>query len=145
MKKTALALLLILLLVGCSRQDYNTKRDISINTAKGTIAVQAEIADTDAERAQGLMFRQSMPGNQGMLFIFGKEEHQIFWMKNTLIPLDIIFIGKDLEIVDIQHAVPCTADPCPLYKSVKPAKYVLEVNANFTTNNNITIGSKVKI
>ncbi|MBI2546034.1 DUF192 domain-containing protein [Candidatus Woesearchaeota archaeon] len=137
-------ILLVVLLIGCAKEP-NDRKEVSINTENGLVLITAEIADTDKERAQGLMFRESLPENQGMLFIFDDEADRVFWMKNTLIPLDMIFISKDLEVVDIQHAAPCTADPCTLYNSTKPAKYVLEVNANYTIKNSISIGTKVKI
>ena len=66
-------------------------------------------------------------------------------MKNTLIPLDMIFISKESEIVDIKYAVPCREDPCAKYSPAKPAKYVLEVNGNFTIKNSIKIGDKIVI
>ena len=80
-----------------------------------------------------------------MLFIFDDGKNQTFWMKNTLIPLDIIFIGKDMKIVDIRYATPCNEYPCKLYQSSKPAKYVLEVNGNFTIKNNIKVDDKITL
>ena len=66
-------------------------------------------------------------------------------MKNTLIPLDMIFINSNNEIVDIKYAVPCENDPCPLYNPAKPALYVLETNANFTKRHGIDVGNKIEI
>ena len=91
------------------------------------------------------MFREKLNENDGMLFVFDDESYLAFWMKNTLIPLDIIFIDENYGIVDIKNAVPCKEDPCALYKSLKPAKYVLEVNTNFTAKNKIKVGDKVII
>ena len=121
-------------------ENYNK---ILIDNGAGLIKINVEIADDNEERIKGLMFREKLNENEGMFFIFEDESHQTFWMKNTLIPLDIIFIDKNFKIVDIKNAIPCKEEPCVLYKSSKPAKYVLEVNENFSTKNNISIGNKV--
>ncbi|MBI2550620.1 DUF192 domain-containing protein [Candidatus Woesearchaeota archaeon] len=111
-----------------------------------SLVIRAEIAGTDEERAQGLMFRTSLGKNDGMLFIYPSASAVNFWMKNTLIPLDIVFISEDFTVVKIHHAVPCQADPCPLYNSGQPIKYVLEVNGNLTTAYGIQEGeSRVEI
>ncbi|HLD96902.1 MAG TPA: DUF192 domain-containing protein [Candidatus Nanoarchaeia archaeon] len=110
-----------------------------------SLIITAEVADTETKRQTGLMFRERMDENDGMLFIFPEPTVQSFWMKNTLIPLDIIFISDELAVVKIQHALPCANDPCPLYGSEKPVKYVLEVNGNLTDTYGIEEGSKVDI
>ncbi len=90
--------------------------------------IDVEIADNDASRDQGLMFRTALAPGHGMLFIFDDSEVQTFWMKNTLIPLDMLFFDADRKLVNIQRRVPpCHADPCPLYPSTGPAMYVLEL------------------
>jgi len=88
-----------------------------------------EIADNTASRQQWLMYRESLPQNKGMLFIFEEEQRHAFWMKNTLIPLDMIRINKNLEIVDIQTAQPCKQEICQNYIPAWNASYVLEINA----------------
>ena len=118
---------------------------VLIDNGKNLIKVNVEIADDNNERINGLMFRKNLDKNSGMLFVFDDEKNQTFWMKNTLIPLDIIFIGKDMKIVDIKHATPCNEDPCKLYKSSRPAKYVLEMNINFTIENNVKIDDKITL
>lgn len=110
---------------------------------KNLIKINVEIADDSNEREKGLMFREKLNENGGMLFVFDDESYQTFWMKNTLIPLDMIFIDGNFNVVDIKHAVPCKKEPCALYKSSNPAKYVLEVNENFTEKNNVKIGDKI--
>ena len=112
---------------------------------KNLIKINVEIADDSNEREKGLMFREKLDEGDGMLFVFDDNAVRTFWMKNTLIALDMIFIDDKNEIVDIKHAVPCKEEPCALYKSSKPAKYVLEVNGNFTIKNNIGIGDKIRI
>ena len=89
-----------------------------------------EIADTPSKWMEGLMFRKTMPQNHGMLFIFQDEQPRSFWMKNTIIPMDLVFIDSNCVIVNIEmNAQPCQKEPCKNYNS-PPAKYVLEVNAN---------------
>ena len=105
----------------------------------------AEIADTPAEQEQGLMFRQSMPLNRGMLFVFKDQQPRLFWMKNTLIPLDMIFIDANWRVVKlIQSAEPCKEDTCPTYDSERPAKYVLEVNSGQIREKEVKIGARVQ-
>ena len=90
-----------------------------------------EVADDDASRARGLMFRDSMPRDHGMLFIHEEERPQAYWMKNTRIALDILYFDDARRLVSQQRDVPaCTlGDGCPPYPSDAPARYVLELNA----------------
>lgn len=92
---------------------------------------EVEIADDDAERARGLMFRDSLARGHGMLFLHDAEEPQAYWMKNTRIPLDILYFDSERRLVSQQRDVPpCAAgDRCPPYPSAAPARYVLELNA----------------
>jgi len=103
--------------------------------------VDVEIADSDAARHLGLMFREGMQEGEGMLFIFPKEEVQSFYMKNTVLPLDIIFVNASKKIVKIHsNTEPFSEKSLP---SVKPALYVVEVNAGFTTKFGIKEGSQI--
>lgn len=109
-----------------------------------TTAVKTEVANTDIEKTRGLMYRESLEENAGMLFNFSSEKNRSFWMKNTIIPLDIIFMDKDKKIVDIIKGMePCIEEPCKIYDSKYPAMYALEVNAGYVDKNNIRIGKTV--
>lgn len=103
--------------------------------------IDIEIAETDEERAQGLMDRKAMAENQGMLFIFSAPEEQSFWMKNTYISLDIMYVDEKMEIVSIQkYATPLSEESLP---SFKKAQYVVEVNAGFSDRNKIKFGDRI--
>ena len=138
MKKIILILIFLLILTACESENI-----VLIDNGNEKIKVNVEIADSAEERSKGLMFREFLDENSGMWFAFDDENYRSFWMKNTLIPLDMIFISEELEIVDIKYAFPCLKDLCIIYKSSKPAKYVLEVNGNFTIEKNIGIGDKI--
>ncbi len=117
-----------------------------INTNNDDYTFDIEIADTSEERAKGLMYRESMKDNHGMLFIFDEEQELNFWMKNTLMPLDMIFFDHDYKIVHIQHdAQPCKKDPCEVFSSLKPAKYVLEVKGGTTERLGIVPGNTANV
>ena len=89
-----------------------------------------ELAETQEKQALGLMFRDNMPQDHGMLFIFPDDALRSFWMKNTRIPLDIFYFNSKLELVSVaENARPCRTRSCPGYPSTGPAKYVLELNS----------------
>jgi hypothetical protein len=89
-----------------------------------------EFATDDASREHGLMMRTKLPSDHSMLFVFPDSEPRWFWMKDTLVPLDILYFDTDRKLVSMQLDVPpCKADPCPSYPSDAPARYVLELAA----------------
>ena len=101
-------------------------------------SIEIEVASNDAAREQGLMYRDTMAGNAGMLFMMGTEEMQAFWMKNTIIPLDILYADSERRIVSIhKNTTPYSLDQI---QSDKPALYVVEVNAGYTDRQGIVIG-----
>ncbi|MBW3004810.1 DUF192 domain-containing protein [Candidatus Woesearchaeota archaeon] len=134
--KKIISILLLLLLIACTSGPTAELGDAKVNL---------ELAATPSERAKGLMHRESLGENDGMLFVFEKESILGFWMKNTLISLDMIFIDSNNKIVDIMTAVPCEKDPCKSYTPQAESKYVLEVNAGFAEKHNIQIGDEIKL
>ena len=124
-----------------------TSKLATITTQNGA-KISAEIADTPAKRSKGLMYRTHMPLDHGMIFIFRKSERHIFWMKNTKMPLDIIWLDSDHKVVHIEHNVPiCTRtdEGCPRYRSNKDAQYVLELGSGGAIHYDITVGSQLTI
>jgi len=103
--------------------------------------LEIEVSDTESERNQGLMYRQSMKDGEGMLFIFEKSENQAFWMKNTYISLDIMFINEALEIISIgKNTKPLSQQSL---RSGGPAMYVVEVPGGFTDAYGISPGDRI--
>lgn len=114
-----------------------------VHGAAGDTELELEIADTPQKRQEGLMFRQSLAKNSGMLFVFDMDVADPFWMKNTLLPLDIIFIDVQGRVVDHAAMEPCKEDPCPRYRSRVPYRYALEVNQGFVREKKIKIGDTI--
>lgn len=107
----------------------NPKRE---NTTEATIGEQVftlEVSRTKSERELGLMYRESMQYNEGMLFIFDDVNRHRFWMKNTLIPLDILWLNEEKEIIHFETAAPCYAEPCDIYGPETDSLYVVELPA----------------
>ena len=123
-----------------------TKQSIGNQICFGGNCFFVEIAKSSAEREKGLMYRENMDKDKGMFFIFDKEGLYPFWMKNTLIPLDIIWIDGNNKIVFIgENAQPCKTLICPITNSSVIAKYVLEINANISKNIGLKVGDFVNI
>ena len=107
--------------------------------------ISVEIMDTPEQRALGLMFRESLDEDKGMVFIFEEKSTYKFWMKNVNFPIDIIFLDEDKNIIGIFENVPgCIKDPCDVYGPEEESLYVIETVAGFSEKNNIEIGQKVE-
>ena len=107
----------------------------------GKTPLRVEVADTSEKQERGLMFRQSMPDNEGMLFIYKEPQEMSFWMRNTFLPLDIVFVGADGIILNIHQARPL--DESVLYPSAGSAKYVIETNQGWFSRHGIRPGDRV--
>ena len=99
-----------------------------------------EIAQTGSQRRQGLMYRTSLAAYSGMLFIYPRPGYHRIWMKNTLIPLTVIWIDDNDIVIGVEKLQPCTADPCPSYGVGKPSSYVIELD---WANNELQVGDRV--
>ncbi len=142
-RNCCLTAVLVLFFVIGNAAPVNQKCRIFIISGSGVkTAVNAEIADSPGERETGLMFRKFMNDDDGMLFVFEREIMLNFWMKNTLIPLDIAYIDKNGVINEIYHMKPL--DVSVTYNSIKPAMYALEVNSGWFSRHKIKTGSKIE-
>jgi len=110
-------------------------------TIKGK-KIRVEVARTEEEKSQGLMFRDKLAPDEGMLFIYEREDFLSFWMKNTPLPLSIAFLDQRGKIVDIQDMVPFSLQT---HVSAFPAQYALEVNQGWFKQKGISIGDVVKL
>ena len=131
--------LIIFFLTICWSSAKNNKKYCTlkfINKYNKFVELRAEIADSAYKRSRGLMFRESLPKNQGMIFIFPGEKNRSFWMKNTYIPLSIAYVSKEGNINEIHNMKPLNTSIT--YPSSLPAKFAIEVNQNWFKKNNIT-------
>jgi uncharacterized protein len=135
------ALLLVFALPRADAQTPGPREELTVTSGAGAHEFQVEIADDDRERAVGLMFRRTMADDEGMLFDFGAEEPASFWMRNTYIPLDMLFIKADGTIESIaERTTPLSDKPVP---SQGPVRYVLEINGGLSDTLGIAPGDKV--
>ncbi|HOM33234.1 MAG TPA: DUF192 domain-containing protein [Candidatus Paceibacterota bacterium] len=146
MKKNIMIILTIfLIIIFLSIYFVSKNKKTEIFFPKQNIKIEAQLAQTILQQTKGLMNVKNLPENQGMLFVFLDESRKSFWMKNTYIPLDLIFISRDKKIVEIkENFEPCQQKNCPSYTSQKKAKYVLEVNGGFCQKHQIKEGDEVR-
>ncbi len=138
-----LIILSIVLTLFLPKEANTTKYSEVCFLLKDKKCINAEIADTPEKRERGLMYREGLKKDEGMLFVFPEENYYSFWMKNMKFPIDIIWIDGDYRIVHMERdAQPCL-DLCRSYSPKEKAKYVLEVEVNFTARNSIGVNSTV--
>ena len=111
-----------------------------VRLSAGMHQIDAQVAQTAAQRQTGLMFRREMPQHEGMLFVFEQPATQCFWMKNTLLPLTAAFVADDGTIVNLADMKPQTEDS---HCSTKPVRYVLEMNQGWFAKKNLKAGAKL--
>jgi len=127
-------------------QKIADQNSITIFTAARPIKIHVEFAKTAQELETGLMNRDSLEANSGMFFIFSDEKPRSFWMKDTLIPLDMIFISSNGRVNEIITQEPCPENgTCQVYESKTPAQYVLEINAGQVEKWNMATGDIVEL
>ncbi len=134
--KILFLLIILIFLIGC-----NQPPEVCFENG----CFQVEVADTLEKRQKGLMFRESLDSEEGILYVFPTIKKHPFWMKNTLIPLDIIWFSEDQEIVFIsENTQPCQEDPCLLIPSLEVSKFALEVSAGSVERLGLKEGDKAE-
>jgi uncharacterized protein len=133
----ALALASSLLPAAAQEPQMNLPR---VKLSAGMHQIDAQVAQTNEQRANGLMFRKEMPQHEGMLFVFEQPSVQCFWMKNTLLPLSTAFVADDGTIVNVEDMKPQSLDS---HCSAKPVRYVLEMNQGWFAKKGVKPGSKL--
>lgn len=118
---------------------------ITAQTRIGETTLDLEVAHTPQEQALGLMFRSSLPPHQGMLFPFNPPRPVSFWMKNCLIPLDMIFLRQGKVVAIALNAPPCPSPPCPFYDSGQPVDQVIEVRGGLTQELGLQVGDQLQV
>jgi len=142
-RRAVLAAAAVFALAGAARAQLATfpKGKLVIETAKGKFPFDIELALSPPQMVQGLMFRRALAADAGMLFDYGSPQPITMWMKNTLIPLDMIFIANDGKVVDFhERAVPMSLDTI---ETKVPARAVLEVNAGTVARLGVQVGDTV--
>jgi hypothetical protein len=136
----AATLVLLALAAGCGPSGGPVAR---VHTRGGTVEVAIEIADTPEARQRGLMYRSALPEGRGMLFVFDEDADHDFWMKNTLIPLDMLFIAADGRVVGIHpNATPLSTAAIAVGQR---SRYVLEVPGGYAARHGIAAGDRVEL
>jgi uncharacterized membrane protein (UPF0127 family) len=158
----ALALTAGALTAGCSGGNEPAASPATTGTTKpagvafptGRVVIEAEgvprtlaveIAETPEQQELGLMFRDFLPRNAGMIFVFPEDRARKFWMKNTLVPLSIAFYDRAGRIVSILDMEPCHDDPCPVYDPGVPYRGALEVNQGLFADWGVAVGDRIRL
>jgi uncharacterized protein len=138
LRAIVLAVAAVVLLGACSAKMHTIR--LSSEDGSKTIDVNVEVADAPSERIKGLTDRESLAEGKGMLFAFKEPQILSFWMRNTQIPLAILFFDERGRFVNSYDMEPCTQDPCPTFESREIAQYALEVNKGFREQHGVGVG-----
>ncbi len=140
MKRILITFFLSTLALTATAQDTPQTTLPRIKLQAGMYQIDTQVAQTEAQRQIGLMFRQEMPQHEGMLFVFEQPATQCFWMKNTLLPLTAAFVADDGTIVNLVDMKPQTTDS---HCSAKPVRFVLEMNQGWFAKKGVKAGSRL--
>lgn len=139
-------LILATTIYGVNAENRQAFATATITFVTQRLEVNVEIASTREQRELGLMHRTSLGQNHGMLFTYPDQAPRSVWMKNTLLPLDVLFLANDGRIVAmLDNLQPCASDPCPIYNSQVAAMYMLELNAGFIRGKQLEIGQTLRL
>ena len=139
-----LAAILCVLALGCMGVASDEHEDLLPVTLPNGTKFFVEVADTDHSREQGLMHRDHLPRDSGMLFVFEHEQIWAFWMKNTLIPLDVVWLDAEGVIVDVaEHMKPCMTMPCTHYRPDHVSSFALEIPAGRYAEEGLQVGMRL--
>jgi uncharacterized membrane protein (UPF0127 family) len=153
MRRVVLCAICLLLLVACydtdpasklSEDGFQTGR-VLLGADDDDVLIDVEIAETQEERAKGLMNRESLPEDAGMMFVYFEPTSGGFWMKDTLIPLSIAFIDEEETITQIIDMEPCSKDPCRVYSPDADYVAALEVNQGAFDEWGVDVGDTVRL
>jgi uncharacterized membrane protein (UPF0127 family) len=138
---------LLLGLVACSSPGSVQPASMGRGTVvfEGGDRLRVRIAETQAERAAGLMHVMALAADDGMAFVFDGPVTDRFWMKDTLIPLSVAFVAEDGRIISVSDMDPCTADPCPTYPASGPYTMAVEANLGWFHDHGVDIGSDARL
>jgi uncharacterized protein len=142
MRLSLAIVLLALSLMACGGEEPVAGPDHVVRFPGSGTMLAVSVADDDDERAQGLMGVETLPADEGMAFVWTEPVETTFWMKDTLIPLAIAFVGSDARIVSIAEMPPCPADPCPTYAADGPFVMAIEANRGFYADAGIDVGDR---
>lgn len=147
MKESRLALLVLnVVWFGCVPVFMGCTQTACVTlSGSQTVTFKVEIADSTLKQVKGLMFRKKLDRDEGMLFVYRDSQPRCFWMKNTRIPVDILFIREDRRIVNVTEADPCKTSRCERYCSKDKVKYVLEINQGLSRAYGFAEGTRVSI
>ncbi|MFV2031791.1 MAG: DUF192 domain-containing protein [Gammaproteobacteria bacterium] len=124
---TFLCLSFLVVVAGFANSDSGFEDRVSL--AINGVNYNLEIAKTQQQRSRGLMFRTRLADREGMLFVFARSGEHRIWMKNTLIPLTVIWLDENESVITIKQLEPCKTDPCPSFGASRPSRYIIELNA----------------
>lgn len=150
-KKSIFIILITLIILGCQQNTFDISQYETTTTQINQTEIQLAIADTLEFQAQGFMNVTKIPENEGMLFVYESPAPRSFWMKNTLLPLDIIFLNQNKEIINIHHNTPpCKEiDPeqtsCPSYLSSGPSQFIIELPSPQAEKLNLQENQKINL